>query len=92
MIEIKEFRATWATLTVYLIITIALLIILSGIVAKLTDWRIEQRDLAIQSLQRKIAVGQQVIVQINLPEPTAKALADAGWQVRESQRTKQPAE
>ena len=92
MIEIKEIRATWATLVVYLIVAIALLIILSGIMTKLADWRIVQRDLAIQALQQKIALGQQIIAQINLPEPTAKALTEAGWRVRELQQTKPPTE
>lgn len=92
MFVITEFRASWGYLIVCVIVTFALLIILSGILTKLADWRIQQRDLAIQSLQRKIAVGQQIIVQINLPEPTAKVLADAGWQVRESQQAKQSTE
>ena len=92
MIEIKEFRASWSYLIACVIVALALLIVLSGIMTKLTDWRIGQRDLAIQALQQKIAVGQQIIVQINLPEATAKALADVGWQVREPQRAKQSAE
>lgn len=82
MIEIKEFCATWKDLTAYLIVAIALLIILSFILTKVTDWRIEQRDMAIQALQQKIAIGQQVIGQINLSEATAKALEQAGWQVK----------
>ena len=89
MIEIKEFRASWGYLVVCVIVALALLIILSGIMTKLADWRIRQRDMTIQELQRKIALGQQVIIQIAFPESTAKALEQAGWQVKDQpQRTK----
>lgn len=85
MIEIKELRATWTGFVAYLVVALALLMLLSGIMSRWTDWRIQQRDVVIEALQRKIAVGQQIIGQINLPERTADVLRQVGWQVREQQ-------